>query len=215
MNVLAIETTGTTCGVALGAAGKLLAESSFFAPNMHDALLARCVAFVLDACGLTFDSIDVCAVSSGPGSFTGLRIGMAYAKGLCFDDRLRFVAVPTLEACASAAQEVAKAAGSTSIMALIASHRDLYYIQRFSLDGDPQEDIELVPADAVRQRIDTSTMICGPGAPLLYPEAISGLSRLSPRFVLRAAFRSIADERFDDAHSAVPLYAQDFIPRTT
>lgn len=211
--ILAIETTGSTCGVAISNGSTLLGEFSLFAPHLHDAMLASNVQHVLDAVASTLDDVTVCALSSGPGSFTGLRIGMAFAKGLCFDGRIRFVAVPTLEACASAAQEVAKAAGSTEILSVVASHRDLYYVQTFDLNVRPMHDVELVTAEKVAERISERTMLSGPGAPAFSPAAISGLTRLSPRFVMRAAMERINEERFDDVLTAIPDYEQEFIPR--
>ncbi|CAN5451964.1 tRNA (adenosine(37)-N6)-threonylcarbamoyltransferase complex dimerization subunit type 1 TsaB [soil metagenome] len=211
--ILAIETTGATCGVAIATESGLLGEYSLFTPHMHDAMLASNVQQLLASVGKSIGDVDVCALSSGPGSFTGLRIGMAFAKGLCFDGRINLVAVPTLESCASAAQEVAKAAGSTEILAVVASHRDLYYTQAFDKELQPMHDVALITSDVVALRITSTTMLTGPGATAFSPSAISGLTRLSPRFVMRAALVRINAGRFDDVHTAIPQYDQEFIPR--
>jgi len=211
--ILAIETTGSTCGVALASDVALLGEFSLFTPHMHDAMLATAVQDLLSAHDKRIDDVTICALSVGPGSFTGLRIGMAFAKGLCFDGSMRFVGVPTLESCASAAQEVAKAARSSEIVSIVPSHRDLYYVQAFDLDVRPLEDVTLITAESVAAKITPTTMLTGPGALAFSPSAISGLTRLSPRFVLRAAMVRINNGAFDDAMTAIPQYEQEFIPR--
>lgn len=211
--ILALETTGATCGVAIATTSELLGEFSLFAPHMHDAMLAANVQQLLASVGKSISDVTVCALSSGPGSFTGLRIGMAFAKGLCFDGRINLVAVPTLESCASAAQEVARTARSTEILAVVASHRDLYYAQAFDLDLRAKHDVQLITKDVVDTMVTDATMLSGPGATAFSPSAISGLTRLSPRFVMRAALVRINAERFDDVHTAIPQYEQEFIPR--
>lgn len=83
--------------------GEVLAERSERATANHAATLPQLVADVLDAAGERLAAGDAVAVTIGPGSFTGLRIGLSFAKGLAFASGLRIVGVPTLDALALAA----------------------------------------------------------------------------------------------------------------
>jgi tRNA threonylcarbamoyladenosine biosynthesis protein TsaB len=76
------------------------------------------------------------AVSIGPGSFTGLRIGLSVAKGLHASTGIEIVPVPTLEALATAGADRARAGGATMILAALDARRDEVYCQLFDLGGD-------------------------------------------------------------------------------
>ncbi|MCK4578395.1 MAG: tRNA (adenosine(37)-N6)-threonylcarbamoyltransferase complex dimerization subunit type 1 TsaB [Candidatus Marinimicrobia bacterium] len=96
MNLLAIESAYDICGTALFADGVLIGSRETRAPRDHNRLLAAYVSDILEQGGLAASSLDAVAVSSGPGSFTGLRIGMSYARGLAFGAGIPVVPVPSL-----------------------------------------------------------------------------------------------------------------------
>lgn len=102
---LAFE-TATGCGsVALTrgdlATGKVLAEYTVQPEQSHSRRLLGSVVAMFEATGLSWEDLDVVAVSLGPGSFTGLRIGMAAAKGIALAAGLPLIGVPTLDALAA------------------------------------------------------------------------------------------------------------------
>ena len=84
MFILGIETSGPRCSVAFVNGETILAEYNFQRTNMHSEILGELVADGLKRTATKADQFDLIAVASGPGSFTGLRIGMAYAKGLAY-----------------------------------------------------------------------------------------------------------------------------------
>ena len=100
MNILAIETTGSVSSVALICPGKTIAEFSINSGLTHSQTLMPMLDHTLTAANFNKADIDAIAVSSGPGSFTGLRIGAAAAKGLAFALGLKIVPVSTLDALA-------------------------------------------------------------------------------------------------------------------
>ena len=102
MRILAIDTSTSVCAAAVVRDGAVLAERSEPADS-HAATLPRLVDAVLGAAGGPLESPDAIAVATGPGSFTGLRIGLSFAKGMVFAGGLRIVGVPTLDAWALAA----------------------------------------------------------------------------------------------------------------
>ncbi|NLZ17459.1 MAG: tRNA (adenosine(37)-N6)-threonylcarbamoyltransferase complex dimerization subunit type 1 TsaB [Desulfobulbaceae bacterium] len=103
--ILAIETASGCGSVALTQGGRdqgrLLAELSHYPRRSHSRQLLSLVQQVLQAGQLDWSAIDAVAVSQGPGSFTGLRIGMAAARGIAFAAGKPLVSVPTLDALAA------------------------------------------------------------------------------------------------------------------
>lgn len=96
--VLGIETATPVCSVGLARTDGPAGEISVEAANAAAERLPDCVLSVLSAAGLTPASLDGVAVSIGPGSYTGLRIGLSFAKGICFAAGKPIVAVPTMDA---------------------------------------------------------------------------------------------------------------------
>jgi tRNA threonylcarbamoyladenosine biosynthesis protein TsaB len=84
MNILQIETATTVCSVALAKDGEVIAFKQLNERNIHAEIITLFIDELINAAGFKYSDIDAVAVSSGPGSYTGLRIGVSTAKGLCF-----------------------------------------------------------------------------------------------------------------------------------
>ena len=102
MNILAVDTAGKTLGVALLQDDRLLYECYLDAGMTHSETLMPMIDTCLKMCGMTCADIDLYGVNAGPGSFTGLRIGLAAVKGLAFPRETLCAPVSTLEALAAA-----------------------------------------------------------------------------------------------------------------
>ena len=100
MIILAIETTTSVESLALVTEGKILAEINLDNGLSHSARLVKNVDYLFKSAGLSISDVSAVAVSSGPGSFTGLRVGFSLAKGLAYAAKKYFLAVPTLDAFA-------------------------------------------------------------------------------------------------------------------
>ena len=98
--ILNIETSARICSVAVSCDGMVEFHIESEEPMQHAALLAGYVERCLEFLTRREMKLDAVAVSSGPGSYTGLRIGMSLAKGLCFAKDVPLIAVPTLETLA-------------------------------------------------------------------------------------------------------------------
>ncbi|MGR0481094.1 MAG: tRNA (adenosine(37)-N6)-threonylcarbamoyltransferase complex dimerization subunit type 1 TsaB [Candidatus Electronema sp. V4] len=102
--ILSIETAAGCGSVALTRGGvqngRLIAEAAVHAETSHSRQLLGSVEWVMQAAGISWSDLDAIAVSIGPGSFTGLRIGLAAAKGMVFATGKPLIAVPTLDAVA-------------------------------------------------------------------------------------------------------------------
>ncbi|MEQ8425316.1 MAG: tRNA (adenosine(37)-N6)-threonylcarbamoyltransferase complex dimerization subunit type 1 TsaB [Cyclobacteriaceae bacterium] len=97
MLILSLETASSACSVALHSDGVLKDSSHLFIHQSASSKLAVMVDELLKRCDLLPKDLDAVAVSAGPGSYTGLRIGVASAKGLCFALNIPLIAVNTLE----------------------------------------------------------------------------------------------------------------------
>ena len=100
MKILAVDSTATAASVAITENGELLAEYTVLNGNTHSETLLPMVESALRVFGLSVAEIDIFALSEGPGSFTGVRIGAATVKGLAFGTEKPCVGVSTLEALA-------------------------------------------------------------------------------------------------------------------
>ena len=100
MKILAFESSARAAGVALLSGGALLAEYTQNSGQTHSRTLMQMAEDMLRNCDITAQDIDAVAVAAGPGSFTGVRIGVAAAKGFAWGRQLPLYGVSTLEAMA-------------------------------------------------------------------------------------------------------------------
>ena len=98
--ILSIETATQACSVALHRDGLLVGVQELFIEKSHATHLAVMIKQLLDNCQVMMKDLDAIAVSKGPGSYTGLRIGVATAKGLCYALEIPLIGVNTLTAMA-------------------------------------------------------------------------------------------------------------------
>jgi tRNA threonylcarbamoyladenosine biosynthesis protein TsaB len=113
--ILNIDTSSSVCSVCLSEDGDVLAEHNDLAENKHASRLTTLIQEILDAQKIALRDISAVAISSGPGSYTGLRIGASVAKGICYGLDKPLISVPTLQ-------------GIASRMSLIAADKDGMYI---------------------------------------------------------------------------------------
>ncbi|TCP36253.1 tRNA threonylcarbamoyladenosine biosynthesis protein TsaB [Rhodothalassium salexigens DSM 2132] len=141
---LAVETTGPACSAAvIDAQGRLVWRAEAMARGHAEALVPM-VAAVMAEAGLPFDALGRVAVTRGPGSFTGARVGLAAARGLALAAGAETLAVSTLALLALAAADVMPDDGR-AILAAIDARRNSVYWQRF--DRGPQGLVAAGPAE--------------------------------------------------------------------
>lgn len=98
--ILSIETSTKACSAAIHDDGKLLSVSELYHEKSSSGMLTTLIEHVVKTASLTLQDLDAIAVAKGPGSYTGLRIGVSTAKGLCFTLEKPLIAINTLEAMA-------------------------------------------------------------------------------------------------------------------
>lgn len=100
--ILCLETSEKLCSVAVYGRGEVLSLLETAIERSHSGLITHLAEQALQAARIGFPELNAVALSSGPGSYTGLRVGASTAKGICFGRNLPLIAVPTLEALCQA-----------------------------------------------------------------------------------------------------------------
>lgn len=155
MKILALDSSATVATVALFDDGKLLAEYTLNNGNTHSETLLPMVESMLRTYGISTDDIDLFASTSGPGSFTGVRIGTATVKGLAFGTDKPCAEVSTLEAIA---ENLAFAKGL--ICPVMNARRGQVYTALFRSDGESLT--RLMPDSAISiEELDGILAECG------------------------------------------------------
>ncbi|WP_345951426.1 MULTISPECIES: tRNA (adenosine(37)-N6)-threonylcarbamoyltransferase complex dimerization subunit type 1 TsaB [unclassified Mucilaginibacter] len=133
--ILQIETATTACSVALVDNGNVLALKELNQRNVHAEVITIFIEDVFKTAQKTYQDIDAVAVSSGPGSYTGLRIGVSTAKGMCYALDKPLIAVETLQAMADG---MAKQVTDKSLLLcpMIDARRMEVYTALFDVNGN-------------------------------------------------------------------------------
>lgn len=217
MKILALESSAVSASVAVCEDETLVAQSFQNSGLTHSRTLMPMVDSLLRNCGMTLDEMDVIAVAAGPGSFTGLRIGVAAAKGLAWPADKPCAGVSTLEAMAWG---VAHMGGE--VCAVMDARRKQVYNARFDVTGGrpvrltPDRAIGIQELRAELEKRSGEQILVGDGALLCYNELEGhALSlRLPPphlRFqtawgVARAAVELARAGKLTTAKALAPVY---------
>ena len=129
--LLALETAGDCCGVALAAGGRLIDERLLGEREQPGAVLVPILDAMLADAGVARERIEAIALSIGPGSFTGLRVGLATALGLTFTREIPIVPVPTLAALALQASP-----GAPAVVPVLDARKGQIYSGLYGRDGE-------------------------------------------------------------------------------
>lgn len=217
MKILALESSAVAASVALCEDETLIAQTIQNSGLTHSQTLLPMAQSLLAACGLTPGDLDLIAVAAGPGSFTGLRIGVAAAKGLAWGAELPCAGCSTLESMAWSL-----AGFSGEVCAAMDARRHQVYNARFRVDGEvphrltPDRAISL--EDLVQELAGTQTtqLVVGDGAQLCYDAlTAAGIpAKLAPPNlrlqsawgVARAALDLARQGRTVPVHQLTPVY---------
>lgn len=214
MLILAIDTTTRIGSLAIARDGVVLREIVGDAATSHAERLPSDIRAVCEAAGVTLQEIDHFAVAAGPGSFTGLRVGIATIQGLAFATGRTVIAVSTLEAIALAA-----GGGTRRIAAWMDAGRNQVFAQLFADAGDATLPLAATPGEVLetwsRNRRLDGVEFHGDGA-LRYAVAIRAALGAATRVAVElpplagaiARIAAGAPERAVLPHAIVPIYVR-------
>jgi len=214
LRMLAIETSGRFGGVALAADGVPAWQRTFDAPFTHSRAVAPAVESGLRDLGWTARDVDVVAVSRGPGSYTGLRIGAACAKTFAYATGSRLVGVPTLDVTARNALDLA--APPSRVAPVVDARMGKVYTCAYAVrDKTVERETEylVLPKDGPWEALPRPACVFGDGVPADDAALPAGLSRGDPALGAPALPRLVElgtqmarEGRFEDIHAFAPLY---------
>lgn len=217
--ILHIETSGAVCSVCLSADGKAIAEKENATTNAHARTLTLLIESLLSEQNLLFNQINAVAVSIGPGSYTGLRIGLSAAKGLCYALDIPLIAVSTLQSIAHNAYGQTQDAES-NYLATIDARRDEVYMAIFDKFGNVLSPV--VPSIVDETLVHSlshysSLMICGNGA-FKFKDLVSNnlnwhlleTAETHAKHMAQIAYTKFLSNDFADVAYIEPLYLKEF-----
>ena len=168
MRILAIDTALEACSAALldTESGAILASESRTMIRGHAEALLPLVARLMDKAKLEFDHLDRIAVTTGPGSFTGLRVGLSAARGIGLAARKPVVGLTTLAALAA---PYIAADDTASVASVIDARHDHVYYQLFGPGGRTLVPARIAPAQEATRAVATGPVrLVGSGARMLF-----------------------------------------------
>lgn len=228
MKVLGIETATTVCAAAVASDGTIAAESWLDHRNVHAEKLLGLIDTVLLQSKRSLSALDGIAVSIGPGSFTGLRIGLSVAKGLVYATGTPLLAVPTLQALAQKAVDAGAVPTSGCVLPMLDARRDEVYCQLFSVNNNDiapiwdERDVTL--ADLLRELGDRDVTVTGDAHQKLSRElgtrspartsrirfVDAAVARCSAGTVALLGERLLQQGRVEDPAALEPRYIKEF-----
>ena len=211
MLTLGIDTSGDVCAVALLDGDAVRFQAEIAVPRAHGRRLAPLVGQAFEHVGADVAELGLVAVAVGPGSYTGLRIGVGTAKGLALATGCAFAAVPTLQALAASGPP-SGGPGPTDrpVVAVLPSRRGEVYAGAYRDDGSGVPVEVAAPAalavDEVAGWMPPGAAVGGPGAGLLGLDAPRVGLRASGAAVARLGLARWRAAGGDDPAAAEPLY---------
>lgn len=221
--ILNIETSTNVCSVAVSQGGVCLFKRVDNSGPNHAVALGVFVDEALSFADSRAIPLDAVAVSCGPGSYTGLRIGVSMAKGICYGRGLKLIAVPTLELMAVPVLLEHELDDDTLLCPMLDARRMEVYagIYDRALHEVRPVQADVVDGDTYREYLDKGK-VCffGNGAckcldTINHPNAVlvKGIEPLA-EYMFPLAEKRMAEGRFEDVAYFVPFYLKDFVAKT-
>jgi tRNA threonylcarbamoyladenosine biosynthesis protein TsaB len=222
--ILCIETATEVCSVAISSRGKLLALEENHDGNAHASQLHNLVQKVLDSAGITLQDLDAVAVSKGPGSYTGLRVGVSTAKGYCYALGIPLIAINTLESLLRGQVLGEREQTTTSLyVPMLDARRMEVYCAVFDRHANMirQTEAKIIDETSFVDLLDDNEIyFIGNGAAkckslITHPHA-KFLDNIlcSAKGMVNAAFEAFQTKQFEDTAYFEPFYLKDFVGTT-
>lgn len=221
--ILNIDTSTNVCSVAVSNDAECIFNKEDHSGPNHAVKLGVFVDEALSFIDNHAIPLDYVAVSSGPGSYTGLRIGVSMAKGICYGRDVKLIGIPTLEAlCVPVLLHHEEIEPDALIVPMLDARRMEVYAEVFDRALKPVRDIhsDIVDENTYKEYLDKRAVyFFGNGAAkcmsvINHPNAhlIEGVEPLAKN-MFPLAEKRIAQEKFEDVAYFVPFYLKDFVAK--
>ena len=220
--LILIETSTALCSAALAEDGVITSYRESSAPKAHASLTAVFIQEMLQEKGLTLADCDAVCVSKGPGSYTGLRVGVSTAKGLCFGSGKPLIAISTLDILVAQAQipEDLK-----YIVPMVDARRMEVYAAVYEIAGQAGNDVRQITETAPAIIDENSysdilekgkVLFIGDGAGkcadvIKHPNATFVQCWPKASAMLEPAMKAYKEKRFEDVAYFEPFYLKEFV----
>ncbi|MCH4181764.1 MAG: tRNA (adenosine(37)-N6)-threonylcarbamoyltransferase complex dimerization subunit type 1 TsaB [Prevotella sp.] len=219
--ILNIETSTKLCSVAVSNDGEVIFNDEDCSGSNHNVKLGVFIDEALSFIDNHAIPLDAVAVSGGPGSYTGLRIGTSMAKGICYGRGIKLIGIPTLEVlCVPVLLQEMILEKNALLVPMLDARRMEVYSQIFDRSLKEVREIQanVVTQDTYKEYLDKGPVyFFGDGAAkcmdiIHHPNAhlIKGIEPLAKN-MLPLAEKRIAEEKFEDVAYFVPFYLKDFV----
>ncbi len=212
--LLAMDTSTRSVGLALFDGAQVLAETTWESRDFHTVELAPAVEEMLDRAHIKAADLGAISVAIGPGSFTGLRIGLALAKGMVFVQRIPLIGVPTLDITAAAITP-----GSLPLGAVLRAGRGRLAIAWYEAENNAWKltsKIEVWTPQDLCERVTSPAVVCGELSAVerqLIAEKNPNIQMVSaarsvrrPAYLAEIGWQRWQANQVDDPESLAPIY---------
>ena len=216
--ILSIETSGDFCSAAISDGESLVTSWLIEQPRAQSSRLAPAIDEMFKAAGLSVKDCKAVAVSSGPGSYTGLRVGVSLAKGLCFGAGIPLIGVGTLDLIVNQALDLYNNERPDYIVPMIDARRMEVYQTVYDGNANRIGEIEplILEAGSYQDLLSKGKVLfCGDGCEkfqsiISNPNAQFLPCRPEARYMTKIARRKYLASDFEDVAYMEPFYLKDF-----
>jgi len=225
--ILNIETSTEVCSVNVSENGKLLFEKESLEGLKHSELLTVFIEQLFSENNLEMKDVDAVAVAKGPGSYTGLRIGVSVAKGLCYALDKPLISISTLDAMGIFTSQHPeqfnienKSSENLLFCPMIDARRMEVYTALYNQNGEPSEPVsaKIIDENSFSEKLkDSEIAFFGNGADkckkaLNHPNALfAGPLKASARFMINLAEKKYNNKEFENVAYFEPFYLKNFV----
>lgn len=216
--ILQIDTATDNAGVCLSREGIPLAQLANADQKSHASFVQPAVQAVMEQAGYPLSALDAVAVTSGPGSYTGLRVGLSSAKGLCFALNKPLIMVNTLEVIAAAQVTVTGNSGNNLICPMIDARRMEVFTALYNYDLQevmPPAALVLDEHSFAAELAYHKIVFCGNGS-LKWESLITNTNAVfsavqhEAKDLALLAWKAFQEQRFADLAYSEPFYLKEF-----
>lgn len=219
--LLNVETSTEVCSVCLSQNGQAIHTIDDDSSNSHSKILIVLIEKILKQANITLSNLDAIAISDGPGSYTGLRIGMATVKALCYSAEKPLISISSLHSLANGLiQRQTSLTGNFMVIPLIDARRMEVYTAVFNQNLNELEPIcaKIIDESSFKEHLEHSNVFfVGTGAEKCktffqnHPNAFFDDTKTSASHMIRLSEIAFSNQNFADLAYCEPFYLKDYI----